>query len=205
VKEPTQRQWEVLSFIARFIEDRHFPPTIREIAKHFAVSVKGAYDHVTALQRKGYLTNKEGRSRTLEIVKNGGKRKTEEFFKVPLLGTVPAGLPSIAAENQDGHLTVHRSMLKKSGTYFALAVRGDSMKGAGILEGDTAIVEQRTDLRNGDIAVVQVDDKVTLKRFYAEKDRVRLQPENPEYPPLYYSRDVRILGRLSAVIRMYHG
>jgi repressor LexA len=203
MKEPTQRQWEVLTFIAQYIDTHTFPPTIREIGSYFGISVKGAYDHVVALKKKGYLTYEERRSRTMEILKFEKTRDSKDFVKIPRLGVVAAGQPSIAEENWDGFVTLHRSMLKKSGDYFALTVRGDSMDGAGIMDGDTAIVEKRETLRNGEIAVVQLEDKVTLKRFFWENNQVRLQPENPNYSPIYCSEDLQILGRLVTLIRSY--
>jgi repressor LexA len=203
MKEPTQRQWEVLTFIAQYIDTHSFPPTIREIGSHFGISVKGAYDHVVALKKKGYLTYEERRSRTMEILKGEPIRDAGDFIKIPRLGIVAAGQPSIAEEHWDGFITLHHSMLKKAGDYFALTVRGDSMDGAGIMDGDTAIVEKRTSLRNGEIAVIRLDDRVTLKRFFLENNQVRLQPENPNYPPIYCSEGLQILGRLVTLIRSY--
>jgi repressor LexA len=96
------------------------------------------------------------------------------------------------------------SFLKKSEKYFALRVKGDSMEAAGILDGDTAIIEQKNIVQNGEIAVVMLDDAVTLKTFYRENARVKLQPENPKYSPIYCSRDVRILGKLAHILRSYN-
>jgi len=121
---------------------------------------------------------------------------------VPILGTVAAGIPILAEENFDGNVLLHRSMLKRNKKYFALKVKGDSMIGAGIMEGDTAIIEKQNTVHNGEIAVAVMDDAVTLKRFYKESSRIRLQAENPAYKPLY-SQDVKILGRLFTIIRAY--
>jgi repressor LexA len=198
MKELTQRQKEVLSFIAAYINAHSYPPTIREIADYFSISVKGAHDHVTALKKKGCLRQTDKRSRTMELVKTDG----DGIVEIPLLGTVAAGQPILAEENWDGSIAMHGSMLKKNRKYFALKVRGDSMSGAGIMDGDTAVIEKQNTARNGEIAVAVVDEAVALKRFFKESTRVRLQSENPAYPPIY-SQHVKILGRLARIVRFY--
>jgi repressor LexA len=203
MRELTQRQREMLRFITEYINTHTYAPTIREIAEHFAISVKGAYDHVAALKKKGCIAGGE-RSRTITIVRQEDEAGDDAFVRIPLVGTVAAGDPIMAEENPDGTIAVHRSMLKKSGRYFALKVRGDSMEGAGIMNGDTAIIEQQDMVNNGEIAIVMVDDddRKTMKRFFQESNRVRLQPENAKYSPIY-SRNVRVLGRVAHVIRSY--
>jgi repressor LexA len=202
MKELTQRQREVLSFITEYIQAHRFPPTMREIADHFSISVKAAHDHVTAMKKKDYLRTGEKRSRTIELTRMVSGEEPDGSVKIPYLGTVAAGLPSAAEAYEDGAIIIHRSMLKKNGTYFALKIRGDSMEGAGILDGDTAIIEKQETARNGEIVVALLEDSVTLKRFFKESSRFLLQPENPKYPPIY-TQDVRILGRLAYTIRGY--
>jgi repressor LexA len=199
MKELTARQKEVLSFIAEYIRNHSYPPTIREVAEYFEISVKGAHDHVTALKKKGILKLATKRSRTMELV---GNNESADCIEVPLLGTVAAGVPILSEENWDGTLTLHQSLLKKNKTYFALKVRGDSMSGAGIMDGDTAIIEKQNTLRSGEIGVAVVNEAVTLKRIYQESSRMRLQAENPAYKPIY-SRNVRVLGRLAKILRSY--
>jgi repressor LexA len=201
MKELTERQKEVLSFIADYLKKHSYPPTIREVADHYSISVKGAHDHITALKRKGYLKQADKRPRTMELT-HARNEDNPELAEVPLLGSVAAGVPILADENFDGNIILHRSMLKKNKKYFALKVRGDSMSGAGILEGDTAIIEKQNVVKNGEIAVAVIDEAATLKRFYKESSRVRLQSENPAYKPIY-SQDVKILGRLFSIIRNY--
>ncbi len=200
MKKLTPRQKQVLDFIGLYISAHKFPPTIREISERFSISIRGAYDHVTALRRKNVIRCNANRSRTIEILDNPD-RDEEKFRRVPVLGTVAAGRPLLAEENLEGYLTVPEAYLKK-GNYFALHVRGDSMSGAGIRNGDTAVILQQSTARNGDIVVATVDDAVTLKRFFQEKNRVKLQAENPAYPPIY-SQDLRILGRLAFLMRSY--
>jgi repressor LexA len=201
MKDLTERQKQVLSFISGFINAHSYPPTIREIADYFSFSVKGAHDHVTALKRKGFLKHIDKRPRTIELI-GGNKENSSSIVEVPILGTVAAGHPILSEENYDGNIILHRSMLKKSKKYFALKIKGDSMSGAGILDGDMAIIEKQNTVHNGEIAVVVMDEAVTIKRFFKESTRARLQPENPAYKPIY-SRDLRILGRLSGIIRSY--
>ena len=210
MKEPTKRQLEVLSFITGYLQTHAYPPTIRELADHFAISVKGAQDHITALKKKGLLKQGDKKSRTIELVKNScpdteqRDDNNKEFLEIPILGTVAAGQPILAEENQEGLIRLSRSILKKNSEYFALRVRGDSMTGAGIMEGDIAVIEQQNNVQNGEIAVVLLDDSATLKTFHRENARIRLQPENPKYSPIYCSQDVRILGRLAHIMRSYH-
>jgi repressor LexA len=200
MKELTDRQKEVLSFIRGYTEIHPYPPTIREVADYFSISVKGAHDHIAALKRKEYLKQADKRSRTMEIVRDAG---SPGYIEIPILGTVAAGRPILSEQNFDGTLILHPSMLKKGKTYFALRVKGDSMSGVGINDGDTAIIEQQNIFRNGEIAVALMDDeKLTLKRIYRESTRIRLQPENPSYQPTY-SQNVKILGRLAKIIRSY--
>ncbi|MDR2942915.1 MAG: transcriptional repressor LexA [Treponema sp.] len=201
MKELTKRQKEVLSYIADFKNKRSFPPTIREIAEHFSMSVKGAHDHITALKKKGQIKHEDKRPRTLELT-NSKKEDHSAMIDVPLLGNVAAGAPLMAEENFERNIPIHDSFLKKNKKYFALKVKGDSMSGAGILDGDLAIIEKQSIVRNGEIVVALLDDAVTLKRFYKESARIRLQPENPAYKATY-SKDVKIIGRLSGVIRSY--
>jgi repressor LexA len=199
MKTLTKRQQEVLDFIAAYIDEHAYPPTIREIAEHFEISVKGAYDHVKALEKKGKLHIGENRSRTLEIVR---KEKTERsVVEVPLLGVVAAGKPIFAEENFSGSVPVPADFVRAA-PCFALTVRGDSMKDVGILHGDIAVIEKRQSADNGEIVVAMIDDAVTLKRFFRENNRVKLVAENPAYSPIY-TQDVKILGRLKGIIRKY--
>ena len=200
MKEPTKRQKEVLTYIIEFIHSHSYPPTIREIAEQFSISVKGAYDHVSALKRKGKIKFEEKRSRTMEVVRTGEEWEFNNVINIPILGIVAAGRHILAEENWDGAMPVHSSLLKKNRQYFALRVRGDSMKDAGILEKDTALIQKQNTAKNGDIVVAVVDDKVTIKRFFKEANRIRLQPENAEHNPIY-SQDVRVLGKLAYIIR----
>jgi repressor LexA len=204
MKAITRRQKEVLDFIIKHIQAYTYPPTIREIGDHFAISVKGAYDHVDALRRKGFLRVGEKRSRTIEVIRAGedSPEPDSPMIEVPLLGTVVAGIPILSEENWEGTVPLHHSLLKKNAQYFALKVRGDSMINAGIVEGDIAIIEKREYAEDREIVVAVTEEAMTLKRFFREANRIRLQPENQAYSPIY-TQNARILGRLVHILRSY--
>ena len=173
---------------------------MREIASSFHITANGAYDHVKALEKKGKIHCDVNRSRAIGIINDGEEK--EEIIDIPLLGNVAAGIPLLTEENFDGYIKIAASNLS-TGTHFALIVKGDSMQDIGIMDGDTASMIQKQTAENGDIIVAMVNDEaVTLKRFFKEKNRIRLKAENPVYPPIY-SQNVRILGKLQYLIRSY--
>ncbi|MCF6335551.1 MAG: transcriptional repressor LexA [Spirochaetales bacterium] len=200
MKNLTERQEEVLAFIKTFIGTNKYPPTMREIASNFNITANGAYDHVKALEKKGRIHCDVNRSRAIGIIES--ETYTEEIIEIPLLGNVAAGIPLLAEENFNGYIKIAASNLS-TGTHFALQVKGDSMQDIGIMDGDTAIMIQTQTAKNGDIIVAMVNDEaVTLKRFFKEKNRIKLKAENPVYPPIY-SQNVRILGKLHYLVRSY--
>ncbi|HUX19850.1 MAG TPA: transcriptional repressor LexA [Spirochaetia bacterium] len=200
MKNLTRRQEEILHFIESFIGAHKYPPTIREIAGEFGISVKGAYDHVKALEKKAHIRCDLNRSRAIEVLKPGVT--SEDFVRIPVLGNVAAGLPLFAEENLERYIRFPGETLGK-GKHFALNVKGDSMQDAGIMDGDTAIFLQKQTANNGDIVVAMINEEAfTLKRFYKEKNRIKLKAENPIYPPIY-TQNVKILGKLECIIRNY--
>jgi repressor LexA len=201
MKGLTVRQKEVLDYIKGYIRSCKYPPTVREIADHLKVSVKGAYDHLKALQRKQVIQCGLTRARAMKVLGEGALYDESAYHTVPILGAVAAGRPLFAEENMEGSLQVPQGYLRP-GKYFALRVRGDSMTGAGIFDGDITVVRHQSSAENGDIVVALVDDAVTLKRFFLERNRVQLRSENPAYPPIY-SQNVRLLGKLLFLIRNY--
>lgn len=201
MKQITERQKEVLTYISDFTKENNYPPTVREIGEHFGISLRAVQDHIAALQKKGFLSQSQKRARS--IVVSDHQRESETFVsKVPLLGTVAAGKPLLSEENLDGYVNLTEPFVRPGKTYFALRVRGQSMINAGILEGDLAVVEQAQTAIDGQIVVAVIDNAITLKRFYKESDRIRLQPENPDFSPIY-STDVQIVGILSNIVRTY--
>jgi repressor LexA len=192
-----------LRFITEFIQNYTYPPTIREIGSHFDISVKGAYDHVDALRKKGYIRMGDKRSRTIEIVRTE-QAEDSPVIEVPLVGMVAAGRPILAEENREGTVHIDNSFLKRGAQYFALRVRGDSMNLANIREGDIAVIEKRDYVENGEIVVALVEDGLTLKRYFKEPNRIRLEPDsdNPANKPIY-TQEARIEGRLAHLIHSY--
>jgi len=200
LKDLTARQKEILGFIHEYIQTNNYPPTVRETARAFSISVKGAYDHLKALEKKGCIKTSEKRSRSIELVippKDGAP-----VIQIPLLGEIAAGKPIFADENFERTIAIPSDLIANRVPHFALKVRGDSMIGAGILSGDIAIIEQTEIAKNGDIVVALLEEDVTLKRFYIENNRYRLQAENPRYAPIF-TQDLRILGRLRGIYRSY--
>ncbi|EID86449.1 SOS regulatory protein LexA [Treponema sp. JC4] len=203
MKGITDRQKEVLDFISDFTEENVCPPTVREIGEHFGISLRAVQDHIAALQKKGFITQAAKRSRSIRVIVDTREKKPELFVgKVPLLGNVAAGRPLLSEENLDGYVNLTEPFVRPGKSYFALRVRGQSMINAGILDGDLAVVEQSSVAVDGQIVVAVIDDAITLKRYYKEAGRVRLQPENPDFPAIY-STEVRVVGILSNIVRTY--
>ena len=203
MKGITDRQKEVLNYISEFTEENAYPPTVREISTHFEISLRAVQDHILALQKKGYLSQSQKRSRSIRVLSDTREKEPELFVgKVPLLGTVAAGKPLLSEENLDGYVNLTEPFVRPGKSYFALRVRGQSMINAGILEGDLAVIEQATSAVDGQIVVAVIDDAITLKRYYKEAARIRLQPENPNFQAIYCT-DVRIVGILSNIVRTY--
>lgn len=204
MKNLTNRQKEVLEFIAHFTDENGYPPTVREIGDHFDISLRAVQDHIAACQKKGYLSQCQKRSRSIRVLKNEeGVSETKAFTsRIPLLGTVAAGKPLLSEENIDGYVTIAEPFVRPGKTYFALRVRGSSMINAGILEGDLAIIEKADVASEGQIVVAVVDNAITLKRFYREENRIRLQPENPDFQPIY-TNDAHLAGIMVGLVRTY--
>jgi len=203
MKGLTHRQQEVLAFIRKYIADRKYPPTLREIGQHFGISVKGGYDHVRALEKKQAIRCHSNRSRAIEVLDDSQEtQEASAAHPIPVLGKVAAGKPLFVEENFEGIVQLPAQLLG-SGKYFALKVAGDSMRDAGILDGDMAVIRHQTDAANGDIVVALVDEEaVTLKRFYRKTNAVELRPENPSFHPIF-SQNVRVLGKLACLVRRY--
>ena len=190
-----ETQKRVFEFIKRVISERGIAPSVREIGE--AVGLKSTSTvqyNLNALETAGYIVRDPNLKRTIRL--SGMSANT---VQVPLLGTVTAGAPILAVEQIEEYIPVS---LKKSGNYFALHVRGDSMINAHILNGDIVIVEQTAVAENGDIVVALIEDEATVKRFYKENGHFRLQPENDEYEPIIVE-ELALLGKVAAVIRSY--
>ena len=203
MKVLTGRQLEILDFVRTYSRENGCPPTIRECASHFGISLGAIQCQFAALQKKGYLSQSANRSRSVRVIMDEeGYEPPPSVARVPLLGSVAAGKPLLSEENYDGYVNLSEPFVKNDGTYFALKVKGSSMIGAGILDGDIAVIRQCNTADNGQIVVAVLDDAITLKRFYREDYRIRLQPENDDFKPIY-CQDVHVVGILSSIIRNY--
>jgi len=197
----TARQREILDWITGFIDEHGLPPTVREIGSAFDMQSSSVFDHLQALQRKGYLRRGDLGARDLTVV--GHKRSAPGYAKVRVLGRIAAGGPIDAVENDLGWIPVNKQLLRgKEG--FALRVEGNSMVDAGIRSGDYVIVRKQDTAEDGDIVVALIDGEATLKRFYREGGGVRLEAANGKMSPIRVnSGDFRIQGKVVAVHRVF--
>lgn len=197
----TQKQGEVLRYIAEVVRQQGYPPTLRQIGERFGMSSSNAVRaHLRALEKKGYIRRRARTSRGIELLfpEASGKR-ADEGIEVPVVGRVPAGDPLLAVENIERTLLLDRGLVRGEGC-FALRVVGDSMIEDGILEGDYVLVRPQPTANNGEIVVALVEGEATVKRFYRENDRIRLQPANARMGPIF-AREVQIVGRVVALVR----
>lgn len=195
--ELTSRRRKVLDFIQGYIEMHGYPPSIREIASHLGVSgTLGIVKHLNALERAGYIRRVRGRSRGLSLTGSVPGA-------LPIVGSVRAGEPQPAIEEIEGYFSVNGSHLLKGGAFF-LRVKGNSMINAHIQEGDLALVRPQSTAENRDIVVALIDGEATLKRFWRDRDRIRLQPENPHMEPISVrpgEGEVMIVGKVVGIFR----
>jgi len=195
----TKRQKEIFDFIRRYGSKYGYPPTVREIGKAVGLhSSSTVHAHLANLEKVGLLRRDPTKPRAIELLVDRAKRAVRGPG-LPLVGQVAAGEPVLAEENIEEYLDIPAVVGGESGDY-VLRVRGDSMKDAGILEDDYVVVRQAKDAKNGEIVVALIEDEATVKRFYREKDRVRLQPANKAYKPIR-TRDAQVLGRVVGVFR----
>jgi repressor LexA len=195
----TKRQQEIFAFIRRYAAKHGYPPTVRDIGGAVGLtSPSTVHAHLANLEKAGLLRRDPTKPRALELL-GGGGRPTARRRGLPLVGQVAAGQPVLAEENIEEYLEVPELAGADDGD-FMLRVRGDSMKDAGILEGDVVVVQRRDSANDGQIVVALVGDEATVKRFFRESDHVRLQPENEAHEPIR-EREVQILGRVVGVCR----
>jgi len=197
--EITDPQMRTLKAIRKFVDQRGFPPTSAELGEMLNITNASAHDQISQLVRKGYLKREPGKARGLTIVREPVSTVLG-LVSVPIVGRVAAGLPILADENVIGEVLVESSVVS-GGRFFALEVQGDSMRDAGINEGDTLIVRQQQVSESGDIVVALLEDEATVKRLYINNDRIELRPENTRYKPITIGPDddLRIVGRVVAV------
>ena len=199
--ESKDKQKEIYEFLKTYTENKGYPPSVREICE--AVSLKSTstvHGHLKRLEKKGLIKRDPTKPRALEIVElNSTKR---EMLNIPIVGKVTAGLPILATENIEDTFSLPLDFIKHDRELFMLKVTRDSMINAGIREGDLAIIEQTNAALNGEIVVALIENEATIKRFFKEKDSIRLQPENDAMAPIIVD-DCSILGKLVGLFRQY--
>jgi repressor LexA len=195
----TKRQREIFDFIRRYVRKYGYPPTVREIGQALGLhSPSTVHAHLAKLEQIGLLRRDPSKPRALEVMV-GKARKALRGPGVPMVGNVAAGEPILAEENIEDYYEVP-SVIGGEGGDYILQVRGDSMKDAGILEGDYVVVRPADEAKNGEIVVALLGEEATVKRFYRERDQIRLQPENKAHKPIR-TRDAELLGRVVGVFR----
>lgn len=190
----SEKQQQILDCIAKCIDEHGYPPSVREIC--CAVHLKSpstVQRHLNILEEKGYIRRESGSSRSVTLTRQASPKG------IPLLGHVAAGHPILAVEDAQGYIDFDPG---ESGDFFALGIKGDSMVGAGILDGDTVVVKRQRSAASGDIVIALLGDEATCKRLRIEGQKVLLMPENDKYQPID-GREAAILGRVTALIRNY--
>lgn len=194
----TERQREILEFIKEFQAKRGFPPSQREMAEHFDITVRAVFDHLVALEKKGMIKRLAGSSRGIQLAEYAFAKPR----RIPIVGRIAAGKPIFAEENIEGETILDGERFSR-GTYFAVKVEGDSMVEEHILNGDLAVIKQQVQVEQGEIAAVAVSGEVTLKRFHRTARGIELRPANRHYRPIVLTDgDVRVLGKYCGLIRV---
>lgn len=198
----TRRQAEILDFIRSFIPEYKMPPTVREIGGAFGIAPPSVLMHLRALERKGRIRRTARRARSIELI-GDAPPPASGVRRIPIIGEVAAGRPIFAEEYHEGHVTMDGKGLPK-GFLYALRVDGDSMKGAGIMDGDLVVALSTEEAHDGNIVVALIGDEAVVKRFRRRGGAWQLESENPKYRPIPIQReDVRIQGKVVAVQRVF--
>jgi repressor LexA len=203
MQDLSQRQRQILDHIKNHLLQKGYPPSVREIGEAVGLaSSSTVHFHLSALEEKGYLRRDPTKPRAIEILDPVTDLPERRVSFAPIIGRVTAGTPILAVENIEDYFPIPQDLERDADVFF-LRVSGDSMIEAGILDKDLVLVRQQAAAKNGDIVVAMLaDELVTVKRFFLEKNRVRLQPENAAMEPIY-SRDVSVLGKVIGVFRTF--
>jgi repressor LexA len=216
----TDRQQAILDFITQSIEERGYPPTLREIGEHFGIrSTNGVNDHLRALEKKGHLQREDLKSRALRptaapgsssgaLGAGRGDPRLADIVEVPIIGRVAAGLPLLAVENVQDTVHVDRFFIGQTREVFALRVKGESMIEDGIFDGDYIFVKKQLQASRGDIVVAMISgpsgDEATVKRYFPEGDSIRFQPANATMQPIIVKKkDFRSVNLIGIVVGVY--
>ena len=204
--ELTERQQAILNFITESTEENGFPPSVREIGQQFGIYPATVQDHISALERKGYLQKKRFQSRTLSVPASSRRAMPDRTDApgIPIVGRVAAGLPLLAQENIEDMIHLPKEWAPAGA--FLLRVQGSSMEGAHILDGDYVLVHPQETAVNGEIVVALIGDEATVKRFYRTDRGITLKPENPKYKPIEVQKSdaasLKLVGKVMGVLRV---
>jgi repressor LexA len=203
----TERQQNILDFIGKYVQENGFPPSVREIGRHFGIYPATVQDHITALERKGYLQKKRFQSRTLSIPASSRQSQLtmpEPRAGTPVVGRVAAGRPLLAEENIEDMMQLPKEWAPAGA--FLLKVQGNSMEGAHILDGDYVLVHPLQTAADGEIVVALIGDEATVKRFYRTDRGITLRAENPKYEPIEIEKgeaqSFSVVGKVMGVFRI---
>ncbi|AAK79796.1 repressor LexA [Clostridium acetobutylicum] len=194
-------QSEIYEFIRQEVLDKGYPPSVREIcAKVGLSSTSTVHGHLSRLEKKGLIRRDPTKPRAIELIKDPISKR--EMIDIPIVGKVQAGQPILAVENIDDYLTIPLNFVRNTNDLFILKISGNSMIEAGIYDGDLAIIEKTNYAQNGDIVVALIENDATIKRFFKEKDKIRLQPENHTMDPIIVD-NCEVIGKLAGIYRRY--
>lgn len=197
----SSKQMEIYEFMKNYVLDKGYPPSVREICEAVGLkSTSTVHGHLERLEKKGLIKRDPTKPRAIELIKDSVTKR--EIIDIPIVGKITAGQPILAVENIEDTFSIPLNYVKSNKELFILNVSGESMIEAGILDGDLAIIEKVNVAENGEIVVALIENEATLKRFFKEKDYIRLQPENSTMSPIIV-KDCQILGRLVGIYRTY--
>ncbi len=198
----SKKQQEILDFIKSEILKKGYPPAVREICEAVHLkSTSSVHSHLETLEKNGYIRRDPTKPRAIEIMDDQFNLTRRETVNVPVIGTVAAGQPILAQENIENYFPIPAEYMPPNQS-FILKVKGESMIRAGINSGDMVLVEQRSDVKNGDIVVAMMGESATVKTFYREGSHIRLQPENETMDPIIVDKNLEILGKVFGVFRL---
>ncbi len=202
----TPRQKQIFNFIKKEVQEKNYPPSVREIGNEVGLSSSSTvHSHLNTLEKKGFIRRDPTKPRAIEILAQGPQPpllRQDDVVKIPVVGQVAAGSPILAEENIEDYFPVPAELVK-SDQVFMLRIRGDSMQDAGIFHNDFVIVRQQSSAINNDIVVALLEDEATVKRFIKKSDHVVLKAENKMYEPII-ARDVLVLGKVIGLFRKIH-
>lgn len=198
----TEKQLQILEYIKAEILSKGYPPAVRDICTAVQLkSTSSVHSHLETLEKNGYIRRDPTKPRAIEILDDSFGILRREMVNVPMVGTVAAGQPILAVENIENYFPIPSEYMPNEET-FMLKVKGESMINAGILDGDMILVKKQSSAKNGEMVVALVDDSATVKTFYKENGKIRLQPENDYMDPIILP-DVEILGKVFGVFRFF--